>query len=58
MTEPEFHHDARAELRAAAQFYELQVEGLGFAFTAEVERTVQLIVDTPGVGTPIWGRFR
>ena len=43
MIEIQFHADAQKELRHAAQYYERQVAGLGFAFTDEVERTVELI---------------
>ena len=57
MTEPEFHHEARAELREAAQFYERQVDGLGFAFTTKVERTVRFIAESPGIGAHVWRHY-
>ena len=58
MIEIEFHADARQELRQAAQYYERQVAGLGFAFTDEVERTVELIQESPGIGSPVWQYYR
>ena len=58
MIEIEFLDDARQELRHAAQYYERQVAGLGFAFTDEVERTVELIQKSPGVGSPVWQHYR
>ena len=58
MREPEFHLEARTELRETARFYESQLEGLGFAFMAEVEHASQLILAYPDVGTPIWRHYR
>ncbi len=58
MIEIKFHADARQELRQAARSYERQVEGLGFAFTDEVERTVELIQESPGIGSAVWQHYR
>ena len=58
MIELEFHDDARRELGEAAQYYERRVAGLGFAFTAEVERTVDLTRESPNIGSPVWRHYR
>jgi len=54
----EFHADARQELRHAARYYERQVAGVGFAFTDEVERTLKLIPESPGIGFPVRQHYR
>lgn len=50
--------NARRELREAAQYYERQVAGLGFAFAAEVERTVAITRENPNIGSPVWRHSR
>ena len=45
-----FHPTARAEFMAAVAYYNEQASGLGDQFIDEVERTVQLIADQPGLG--------
>ena len=47
----EFHPEAELELIEAAEYYELQVPGLGERFEAEVRRATDLLLDHPEVGT-------
>lgn len=49
----ELHPEARAELRAAALWYEEQRPGLGDDFVAEVSRALDRIGETPAA-FPIW----
>jgi plasmid stabilization system protein ParE len=51
----EFTRGARAELRAAARYFEDQRRGLGNAFQTDIRRTVQLIVANPEIGAPVTG---
>jgi plasmid stabilization system protein ParE len=51
MTSYAFHPEARLELRDAARYYEDRRAGLGYAFLAEVRRTVSLILRTPHIET-------
>jgi plasmid stabilization system protein ParE len=43
----QFHPDARREYLEAAAFYESRREGLGAAFTLEVEATIQRLLEAP-----------
>jgi hypothetical protein len=43
----EFLPPARAELTDAISYYNLQSEGLGYEFAAEVKRTLERIVQYP-----------
>ncbi len=49
----EFHPEAELELIEAADFYELQVPGLGGRFGAEVRRATDLLLAHPLIGTPV-----
>ena len=53
MTGVRFHSDARAELLQAATYYEEQAEGLGGQFIDEAQRVVDLLADSPGLGSPV-----
>ncbi len=48
-----FLDPAKAEMGDAAEYYELQAEGLGFAFLDEIERVVGLIGSSPRAGVEI-----
>ena len=43
----EFLHPARTELADAISYYNIQSEGLGYEFAAEVKRTLERIVQYP-----------
>ena len=43
---------ARRELRRAVDWYDGEAEGLGDEFAAEVERSLQEVVDYPDAGSP------
>jgi hypothetical protein len=43
----DFHPDARVEYREAAAFYEEKRDGLGAAFTLEIEATTDRILESP-----------
>lgn len=49
----EFHPEAEVELLEAAEYYELQVPGLGERFGAEVRRATDLLLRHPELGTPV-----
>jgi toxin ParE1/3/4 len=53
-----FHPLAERELNDAAQYYEMESQGLGAAFLAEVERCCASIVDHPDAGRTIRGVVR
>ena len=53
-----FHPEAQDELTSAAAFYNAQVTGLGDELTDEVDRALQLVWATPGLGTPIGREHR
>ena len=57
MNQLRFHSGARAEFRESALFYDGELPGLGAEFVAEVERTIQLIVTHPNIGSLLWGNF-
>jgi plasmid stabilization system protein ParE len=50
-----FEREAAHELEAAALWYEAQRSGLGLAFLAAVDRTVQHLTAWPDTGTPVPG---
>ena len=54
----EFLAPAEAELMEAVAYYNLQSEGLGFDFAAEVKRTIRRITEFPDAWTPISRRSR
>jgi toxin ParE1/3/4 len=49
----EFHPEAEVELLEAAEYYELQVPGLGERFGAEVRRATDLLLLHPELGAPV-----
>lgn len=53
-----FNPLAARELYDAAQYYDLESEGLGLAFIAEVQRNLQLIHEHPEVGQIVRGTVR
>jgi plasmid stabilization system protein ParE len=55
MTEVRFHPDARAELLDAATSYEEQADGLGGQFVDEVQRVLDQLRTSPGIGAPVPG---
>jgi plasmid stabilization system protein ParE len=50
MTTIVFLAPAEEEMREAAEYYERQTRGLGHEFLAEVQRTVERIVENPRLG--------
>jgi len=54
----EFLKVAEAELNDAIAFYNMQSEGLGFEFAAEIKRTLERIVLHPDAWMPISKRSR
>ncbi len=53
-----FHDDARQEFLDSAAFYESKVLGLGDRFVNEVNRSIQLLLATPEIGSPNGGVLR
>jgi len=53
-----FHAGAHADFGKSALFYERELPGLGAAFVAEVERTIEFVVTHPNAGSPLWRDFR
>jgi toxin ParE1/3/4 len=53
-----FHPLAERELNDAAQYYEMESQGLGAAFIGEVERCCASIVEHPEAGHAIRGGVR
>jgi toxin ParE1/3/4 len=49
---------AREELNEAVAFYEASVLGLGEAFLDDVERAIETIRESPGIGASAGRRFR
>jgi len=49
---------AREELNEATAFYETSVPGLGEAFLDDVERAIEMLRESPGIGAPVGRRFR
>jgi hypothetical protein len=56
--EQEFHAEARQEFLHAVDRYEAEVPGLGDRLTAEVGRSLALLVEAPSIGTPFGRRLR
>jgi len=48
----EFHPEAEMELIEQADYYELQVPGLGERFETEVRRATDLLLEHPEIGPP------
>ena len=49
---------AELEFAEAVEYYNLESEGLGFKFAAEVKRTLERIIQFPNAGTPLSTRTR
>src|SRR5574341_1707092 len=58
MERPELPRLADRELNAAAQYYELESQGLGSSFLEEVDRCLQSIQDDPEAGMILRGSVR
>jgi len=54
----EFHPQAEVELIEEATFYELQVQGLGERFEAEIRRATNFLLEHPTIGTPADAHIR
>ena len=52
------HPDAAAEYAEAVEFYEEHAPGLGREFFDEVQRVLELIAETPGLGSPFDDPYR
>ena len=53
-----FHPLAERELNDAAQYYEMESQGLGAAFLAEIQRCCASIVEHPEAGHALRGAVR
>lgn len=53
-----FHRLAERELNDAAQYYELESQGLGASFLQEVDRCLRLIDEHPEAGAILRGAVR
>jgi toxin ParE1/3/4 len=53
-----FHDAARQEFLDSAAYYESKVPGLGERFIVEINRCIELLLDTPEIGTPISEKLR
>ena len=53
-----FHPLAERELNDAAQYYEMESQGLGAAFVGELERCCASIVEHPEAGPAVRGVVR
>jgi plasmid stabilization system protein ParE len=49
---------AREELNEAAAYYEASVPGLGEAFLGDVERAIETVRESPGIGSSVGRGFR
>jgi toxin ParE1/3/4 len=58
MTHSVFLAPAEEEMREAAEYYERQTRGLGHEFLAEVQRTVDRIVENPQLGQVVRRNIR
>ena len=58
MTRYRYLPSAREELNEAAAFYEASVPGLGKAFLDDVERAIETVGQSPGIGASIGRGFR
>jgi hypothetical protein len=56
--QPGFHPDARGEMRAAADLYDLERPGLGTEFLGEVERTPRQLPEHPRSSPVVLGQVR
>ena len=54
----EFHPEASEELIISSKFYETRVVGLGDEFLNEIDRILQVLVDTPFLGVELENPFR
>ena len=54
----EFHAEARVEFLEVVSRYENEVPGLGARFIAEIERCIELLLDSPLIGKPYGGELR
>lgn len=54
----EFHSEAELEVQECADRYEAAVPGLGKRFLDEVERVVDLLIESPELGALIEGEIR
>jgi hypothetical protein len=54
----EFHPEAQREFVVAARFYETERKGLGVDFIATVERTYEVLRESPGVGRRVGRGYR
>lgn len=54
----EFHPEAEEELYKAALRYESEVSGLGSRFGDEVSRVVELLLDSPEMGSRVDNNLR
>ena len=58
MTRYRYLPSAREELNEAAAFYEASVPGLGEAFLDDVERAIETVRESPGIGASMGRGFR
>lgn len=49
---------AREELNEAASFYEAKVTGLGVAFLDDVDRSIEMLCESPRIGAAAGRTFR
>jgi hypothetical protein len=54
----EFHPEAELEIIESAAWYESEVPGLGLEFGEEVERVIQLLLESPDLGAAVEGDIR
>lgn len=52
----EFHLEAELEVLEAAARYESEVPGLGERFGDELERVIQLLLENPQLGAPMYAK--
>lgn len=57
-TKLEFLTPALAELEEAITYYNMQSEGLGFEFAAEVKKTLERILQHPEAWSPLSSQTR
>ena len=58
MTRYRYLPSSREELNEAAAFYEASVPGLGEAFLDDVERAIETVRESPGIGASMGRGFR
>ena len=54
----QFHPEAELEILEAAARYEAEVPGLALEFGEEVERVIELLLESPDLGAPVDGDIR